>query len=95
MKICIDGIVREMTPDEITEMQAQEEQVRAEYWSTVGYGEAINAEIRKRYTQSQEFAILRQKDEKPDEFKAYYEYCEECKKQVKELFKTRSDAYGS
>ena len=34
-------------------------------------------------TESQEFAILRQKDEKPEEYNAYYAYCEECKDFVK------------
>lgn len=48
------------------------------------YGEAINAKIRERYTESQEFAILRQKDEKPEEYAEYYAYCEKCKNAVKE-----------
>ena len=39
--------------------------------------------IRKRYTISDELAILRQKDEKPAEFAAYHAYAEECKKIVK------------
>ena len=47
------------------------------------YDEAVNAEIRKRYTGSQEFAILRQKDEKPQEYQEYYKYCEDCKEYVK------------
>ena len=34
-------------------------------------------------TESQEFAILRQKDEKPEEYNAYYAYCEACKVFVK------------
>lgn len=74
---------REITSEE-AEMQAQEEQTQAEYWATVDYGEAINAEIRKRYTASEEFAILRQRDEKPEEFAEYYKYCEECKAIVKQ-----------
>lgn len=85
MKKYVNGEYIEMTAEEIAEMQAQEEQAQAEYWSTVDYGEAINNEIRKRYTESQEFAILRQRDEKPDEFAEYYAYCEECKKSVKEM----------
>lgn len=50
------------------------------------YDEAVDAEIRKRYTVSQEFAILRQRDEKPKEYAEYYAYCEECKALVKALF---------
>ena len=94
MKIRIDGIVREITNEEIAEIQAQNEQAKAEYWATVDYGEAINAEIRKRYTESQEFAILRQKDEKPDEYAEYYAYCEECKNAVKESMQG-SEQYGN
>lgn len=54
------------------------------YWLTIPYDDAVDAEIRKRYTVSQEFAILRQRDEKPEEYAAYYAYCEECKVYVKE-----------
>ena len=93
MKKYVNGEYIEMTAEEIEEMQAQEDQVQAEYWRTVDYGEAINTEIRKRYTASEEFAILRQKDEKPDEYAEYYEYCEQCKEMVKE--KKESDVYGS
>ena len=54
-----------------------------EYWANVDYEEAVNGEIRKRYTESQEFSILRQKEEKPEEYKEYYSCCEECKAYVK------------
>ena len=37
------------------------------------------------YNISQEFAILRQKDEKPEEYAEYYAYCEECKAYVKKM----------
>ena len=55
-----------------------------EYWSNIPYDEAVNNEIRKRYTESQEFAILRQRYEKYEEYNAYYAYCEQCKAYVKE-----------
>jgi hypothetical protein len=83
MKICIDGIVRDMTEEEIAQAQAQYEQAEKEHWKNVDYGEAINSEIRKKYTESEEFAILRQKDEKQQEYVEYYEYCERCKTFVK------------
>lgn len=54
-----------------------------EYWSNVDYGEAVNNEIRKRYSESQEFALLRQRDDKTEEYQKYYAYCEECKEYVK------------
>lgn len=55
----------------------------AEYWASIPYDEAVNEKIRERYSVSQEFAILRQKDEKPDEYAEYFAYCEECKAFVK------------
>ena len=43
----------------------------------------IVAYIRERYTIDQEFAILRQRDTKPEEFAEYDKYCEECKARAK------------
>lgn len=73
---------RDLTPEEIADMDAANAEAEQHYQS-VPYDEAVDAEIRKRYTVSQEFAILRQKDEKPDEYAEYYAYCEECKALVK------------
>ena len=79
MKKYVNGKYIEMTQEEITAMQAKAEKAERNYWQNIPYDEAVNAKIRERYTDSQEFAILRQKDEKPDEYQAYYAYCEECK----------------
>jgi hypothetical protein len=35
--------------------------------------------IRTKYTLDEELAIQRQRDTKPDEFKTYFDFCEECK----------------
>lgn len=83
MKIYENGIYRDMTPEEIASIETANQEAERQYWQTVTYGDAVDAEIRKRYTVSQEFAILRQRDEKPDEYAAYYAYCEECKAFVK------------
>jgi hypothetical protein len=83
MRICENGIYRDMTAEEVVEMEAARQTHERHYWTTTDYDSAVNAEIRKRYTVSQEFAILRQRDEKPDEYAAYYAYCEECKAFVK------------
>ena len=48
------------------------------------YGQMVERLIRKRYTLSEELAILRQRDDKPEEFAAYNAYAEECKKKAKE-----------
>lgn len=43
------------------------------------YDELVEKYIREKYTISQEFAVLRQRDEKSDEYLLYYSYAEECK----------------
>ncbi len=73
MKINDNGIVRDMTPEEIAAMQAYQ------FRPQRSYDDLVNDEIRKRYSVSQEFAVLRQKEEKPDEYAAYFRYCEDCK----------------
>lgn len=83
MRILYGTESREMTPEEIADLKAGAMEAERQYWLSTPYDEAVNAEIRKRYTESQEFAILRQKDEKPDEYETYYNYCEECKAYVK------------
>jgi proline dehydrogenase len=47
------------------------------------YASLVEAQIRKRYSVSAELAILRQRDTKPEEFKAYNDYVEACKAEVK------------
>jgi hypothetical protein len=84
MKIYDNGIYRDLTEEEISQMQKQSEEAERQYWQSIPYEEAVNTEIRKRYSESQEFAILRQKDEKPEEYAEYYDYCEQCKNYVKE-----------
>ena len=84
MKRLYNGQYMELTKEEIAVMQSEQEAAEREYWQTVDYSEAVNAKIRERYTESQEFAILRQKDEKPEEYAAYFDYCEKCKAFVKE-----------
>ena len=49
----------------------------------VQYENAVNAAIREKYTLSQELAILRQRDTKPEEYNAYNAYCEMCKIEAK------------
>ena len=84
MKKYINGEYIEMTAEEIAEMRAEAERAEAEYLASVPYEEAVNERIRERYSVSQEFAILRQQNEKPEEYAEYYRYCEECKVYVKE-----------
>lgn len=78
-----NGLV-EMTPEQAATYEALDAERDTEYWANTPYEDAVDAEIRKKYSVSAEFAILRQKDEKPDEYAEYYAYCEECKALVKE-----------
>lgn len=86
----VNGVFYDMTPEEIASVEARSAQAEREHWASISYDDAVNTEIRKRYTESQEFAVLRQKYEKPEEYDAYFAYCEECKayaKQKKEEMK--------
>ena len=47
------------------------------------YSETVVALIREQYTMADELAILRQRDEKPEEFAAYNAFTEECKVKAK------------
>ena len=84
MRKFINGKYIDLTPSELSAMEAARQEAERSYWLNTPYDTAVDAEIRKRYTISQEFAILRQRDEKPEEYAAYFAYCEECKAYVKE-----------
>lgn len=47
------------------------------------YEKEVDRRIRMRYSLSAELSIGRQKESKPEEWQAYYDYCEECKKEAK------------
>ena len=83
MKALINGTYRDLTHEEIAEMEAQAQAAEREYWASISYEEAVVNEIRKKYDINAELAILRQKEEKPQEYVEYFAYCEECKAFVK------------
>lgn len=58
-----------------------------EYIRTLPYEMAVELLIRDKYSLYEELAIQRQRDSKPEEFKAYNDYCELCKKKARELIK--------
>lgn len=72
------AIVYEYEP--IPEIPIEEEQPIPE----MTYEEQVVAKIRERYSVDDELAILRQRDTKPEEFEAYNQYAEQCKKEIKE-----------
>lgn len=47
------------------------------------YQNLVVSLIRQKYSINDELAILRQRDEKSSEYKAYFTYCEECKTKAK------------
>lgn len=55
------------------------------------YAERVNDLIRERYSISQELAILRQRDTKPQEFAEYNAYAEECKRKARLSFNVHID----
>ena len=55
---------------------------------TALYGQEVNRLIRERYTIAEELAILRQRDEKPEEFATYNAFAENCKEIA------RQEVYG-
>ena len=58
-----------------------------EYKAKLEYENLIVQKIRAKYSLNEELAILRQRDTKPEEFKEYNIYVEQCKKEVKEKLK--------
>lgn len=58
-----------------------------EYVKTLPYEMVVEYLIRDKYTLYEELAIQRQRDSKPEEFKAYNDYCEQCKNKARELLK--------
>lgn len=69
------------TPEELAAMQMTEETVEEKQKR---YEELVVSFISERYSVSNELAILRQRDTKPNEFAEYNAYCEECKARAKE-----------
>ena len=47
------------------------------------YKRKVRELIRKKYDEDDEFAILRQRDSKPEEFAEYNAYAEECKERAR------------
>lgn len=50
----------------------------------ISYDQLVSDLIRAKYTIDQEIAINRQRDTKPEEFQAYFDYCEQCKIKARE-----------
>ena len=49
------------------------------------YAALVNGLIRRRYSLSAELAVLRQREEKKEEFSAFHTYAEACKEEARAL----------
>ena len=63
-------------------------------WSTISYEALVAKLIHKSYSIDSELAILRQKDEKPEEYQTYYNFAESCKEQARTYIAERESALG-
>jgi hypothetical protein len=70
MRINDNGIYRDMTAEELAEMQNV---------PPIPYEQRVVNRIRERYSVDDELAILRQRDSKPEEFAEYNAYVEKVK----------------
>lgn len=77
MIISENGIVRDMTAEELAEFETIT-------MTESDYALKVESLIREKYSVSDELAILRQRDTKPEEFAQYFGYCEDCKARAKE-----------
>ena len=75
--------------EEITVEEAEEELRAAE--NDERYRRMVSDGIRRRYDLDAELAILRQRDDKPEEFAAYSAYAAECKAVAKAEINAESD----
>ena len=71
MRIYDNGIYRDMTPEEIAEMQKD--------ILTIPYEQRVVDRIREKYSIDDELALLRQRDTKPEEFAEYNAFVENIK----------------
>lgn len=60
-------------------------------YSRIKYGALVSELIRTRYSIDEELAILRQKDEKPEEYASYFAFAEQCKADAKRLVAERDE----
>ena len=75
MRVYENGIYRDMTPEEIAEMQKD--------IPSIPYEQRVVNRIREVYSIDDELAILRQRDAKPEEFAQYNKFVETIKTEEK------------
>lgn len=74
-----------------TDLQIYDNYVTFIGYSKLPYEELVNQMVRERYTESEEFAILRKAiNGITDEYRIYNTYVEDCKAQAKAFIKERN-----
>lgn len=87
---------REQMATRTAETLKVEEEAKANATPQEKYETRVEELIRERYTAGEELAVLRQRDYKPDEFNAYWEYAEKCKVQAKaEVLGIKSEPHAN
>ena len=64
-------------------------------WYNISYEALVSKLIHKSYSIDSELAILRQKDEKPEEYQTYYNFAESCKEQARTYIAERESALNN
>lgn len=77
MRIYDNGIYRDMTAEEIAEMQKD--------IPSIPYEQRVVNRIREVYSIDDELAILRQRDSKPEEFAEYNAFVEKVKEEERDV----------
>ena len=85
MKICENGYCREMTAEEIEEINLKKQNFERNKFNQMSYEDLVVLFIREKYSIDEELAIQRQRETKVSEFNEYNSYCEKCKSKAKEL----------
>lgn len=65
--------------------------VRFTLYSPISYEELIIRLVRSEYSIDEEFAILRQRETKAEEFQTYYDFVEQCKTVAREFVAEREE----
>lgn len=76
MRICENGIYRDMTEEEINALETETE--------PIPYEQRVISRIREKYSIDDEIALLRQRNTKIAEFTEYYDFVEKIKAEERE-----------
>lgn len=82
-KININAVTGEVTECDLTPEELLQIEMLNSIVQEVPYEQKVVDLIRERYTIDEELSIQRQKETKPNEFKMYFDYCEDCKLKAK------------